>query len=570
MNFKKIIKHTGVIVGLILGCQCSNLGALEVVLAWDCPTNNVDGTALADLSGYKLYYGSSSSRNYSAILDVGNTNQFKVTGLLQGSTYYFSVTACVSNDSQSEYSSELVWTAADTTPPSISSVSSVSLTADASGMAAVPNLIQNATATDNCSPSASVVLSQVPSAGTLIGSGITSVILTATDQAGNSAQATVLVTVALALPSVTLSSPVNNAIYTAPATIPLTANVAANGHSLTKVQFLDGTNLLGETTSPFACTWSNVTANTYTTLFVRLVYDAGTIDSTPVTVVVNPPPDTTPPSISVVSSVSLTADASGMAAVPNLVQNATVSDNCSPSASIVLSQVPSAGTLIGSGITSVILTATDQAGNSAQTTVLVTVTVPPPVVVPPVVVDPLPAPWNTQDIGSGITTGSVSFSSGTYTLTGSGNVSGSADKFRFVYQTLSGNGEIKARVASLQNAGTTAKAGIMIRESLATGSRQTSLSLLASGKLEFLRRTSTGGSVKITTSTGNVTPNNWIRLVRKSSTITAYKSSNGTTWTSIGSQYISMASTISFGLVTASGTTGTLSTASMDNVTVVP
>jgi len=569
MNFKKIIKHAGVIVGLILGCQCSNLGALEVVLAWDSPTNNVDGTALADLSGYKLYYGTS-PRNYSAILDVGNTNLCKVTGLLQGSTYYFAVTACVSNDSQSEYSSELLWIASDTTPPTISAVSSVSLTADASGLVAVPNMAPNATVTDNCSLPANIALSQTPSAGTLIGAGVTSVMLTATDEAGNSAQATVLVTVALALPSVTLSSPVNNAIYTAPATIPLTANVAANGHSLTKVQFLDGTNLLGETTSPFACTWSNVTANTYTTLFVRLVYDTGTIESTPVTVVVNLPPDTMPPTISAASSVTLTADASGMAAVPNLVQNATVSDNCSPSASIVLSQVPSAGTLIGSGITSVILTATDQAGNSAQTTVLVTVTVPPPVVVPPVVVDPLPAPWNTQDIGSGITTGSVSFSSGTYTLTGSGNVSGSADKFRFVYQTLSGNGEIKARVASLQNAGTTAKAGIMIRESLATGSRQISLSLLASGKLEFLRRTSTGGSVKITTSTGNVTPNNWIRLVRKSSTITAYKSSNGTTWTSIGSQYISMASTISFGLVTASGTTGTLSTATMDNVTVVP
>ncbi len=392
MNFNKIIKLTGVIAGIMMGCQSSNVSALEVVLAWDASTNNIDGTALAGLTGYKLYYGAS-SRNYSAILDVGNTNFFKVTGLLQGSTYYFAVTACVSNDSQSEYSSELAWTASDTTPPTISTVSSVTLNADASGMAAVPNFVQNATVTDNCS---------------------------------------------------------------------LPANIA-------------------------------------------------------------------------------------------------------------LSQTLSAGTLIGAGVTSVILTATDEAGNSAQTSVLVTVTVPPPVVVePPVVVNILPSPWNTQDIGTGIASGSASFSNSVYTVSGAGNISGTADKFRFVYQVLSGNGEVKARVASLQNAGTMAKAGIMIRESLTSGSRQTSLSLLASGKLEFLRRTSTGGSVKTTVSTGNVAPNNWIRLVRKSSTITAYKSANGTTWTSIGSQYLSMASTISFGLVTASGNTNTLSTAIIDNVTVVP
>jgi hypothetical protein len=302
----------------------------------------------------------------------------------------------------------------------------------------------------------------------MIGSGITSVTLTATDEAGNSSQATVLVTV-LALPTVAVSSPGNGAIYTAPATIPLTANVSANGHSLTKVQFFNGTNLIGEAAAPFACTWSNATANTYT-LSARLFYDGGTVDSTPVTFVVNA----------------------------------------------------------------------------------------------------LPAPWNTQDIGTGIVSGNASVSSGVFSVSGAGNISGRADKFRFVYQVLSGDGEIKARVSSLQNAGSSAKTGIMIRESLTSGSRQTTLSLLASGKIEFLRRTSTGGSVKTTVSTGNVAPNNWVRLVRKGLTITAYKSSNGSTWTSIGSQYIFMASTISFGLVTASGNTNTLTTATIDNVTVVP
>lgn len=398
MNFDKIIKHAKLIIGLFIGCQSLNLNASEVALTWDPPSNNVDGTALTALTGYKMYYGTS-SRSYSATLDVGNTNTFNLTGLLQGSTYYFAVTAYDSNNVESDFSTELVWLAPDTTAPSISTVSAVSLTADASGMATVPNLVQNAVVTDNCSPLASIVITQNPLAGTLIGIGDTSVVLTAQDAAGNSAQATVILTVAAPAP----------------------------------------------------------------------------------------------------------------------------------------------------------------------------VVVEPPVVVPPAeIVNTLPAPWNTQDIGTGIAAGNASFSNNVYTVSGAGNISGTADKFRFVYQVLSGDGEVKARVSALQNAGLGAKAGIMIRESLTSGSRCASLALLANGQVEFLRRSSTGGSVKSTLTTGNVAPNNWLRLVRSGGKIVAYKSANGTTWTSIGSQSITMASTISFGLVTASGTTSTLSTASMDNVTVVP
>lgn len=385
-NFDKTIKHAKLIIGLFIGCQSLNLTASEVSLAWDPPINTIDGTTLTDLTGYKLYCGTS-SRSYSTISDIGNTNTCKVAGLLEGSTYFFAITTCISNTLQSDYSAELVWSA----------------------------------------------------------------------------------------------------------------------------------------------------------------------------------PDTTPPTISVVASVTLNADASGLDPLPDLFQSATVTDNCSPSASILLTQTPAAGTLIGAGVTSVLLTATDGAGNSAQATVLVTVVVP-----PSEVVNTLPAPWNTQDIGTGIATGNASFSNNIYIVSGAGNISGTADKFRFVYQVLSGDGEIKARVAALQNAGTGAKAGIMIRESLTSGSRHASLSLLANGQVEFLRRSSTGGTVKSSVSTGNVAPNNWIRLVRSGQKITAYKSSNGTTWTSIGSQSINMASTISFGLVTASGNTNTLSTATIANVTVVP
>ncbi len=51
--------------------------------------------------------------------------------------------------------------------------------------------------------------------------------------------------VALAPPTIALTSPANNAVFTAPATINLAASVTANGHSITRVQFLQRHNTAG-------------------------------------------------------------------------------------------------------------------------------------------------------------------------------------------------------------------------------------------------------------------------------------------------------------------------------------
>ena len=70
--------------------------------------------------------------------------------------------------------------------------------------------------------------------------------------------------IVLAPPTIALTSPANNAAFTAPATISLAANVTANGHTITKVQFYNGATLLGEdTNAPYAFTWSSVAAGNY-------------------------------------------------------------------------------------------------------------------------------------------------------------------------------------------------------------------------------------------------------------------------------------------------------------------
>jgi hypothetical protein len=77
-----------------------------------------------------------------------------------------------------------------------------------------------------------------------------------------------------------------------------------------------------------------------------------------------------------------------------------------------------------------------------------------------------------QDVGAVGLPGSASFDGiGTYTVNGSGSdIWDVADSFQFVYKPLSGDGEIVARVASLNNPDFWTKAGVMIRQDTSPGS----------------------------------------------------------------------------------------------------
>src|SRR5579864_2359741 len=79
---------------------------------------------------------------------------------------------------------------------------------------------------------------------------------------------------------------------------------------------------------------------------------------------------------------------------------------------------------------------------------------------------PLPTAWLDEDIGEGIKPGSATYSSGVFTVAGSGNsdLSVTTDGFHFAYQVLSGDFSIVARVVSVGY--NLVQAGVMIRASL--------------------------------------------------------------------------------------------------------
>lgn len=65
-------------------------------------------------------------------------------------------------------------------------------------------------------------------------------------------------------PAVNLTNPANNATFVAPASVQLDATASDSDGSVTKVEFFDGSTLLGEdTNSPYSFTWNNVAVGNY-------------------------------------------------------------------------------------------------------------------------------------------------------------------------------------------------------------------------------------------------------------------------------------------------------------------
>ena len=177
--------------------------------------------------------------------------------------------------------------------------------------------------------------------------------------------------------------------------------------------------------------------------------------------------------------------------------------------------------------------------------------------------------WSGGDIGGPGAAGSYTLSGGTFTVKGSGSdIYYNVDSFQFVSQVLTGDGSITARVVSQSNTNSWAKAGVMIRETLTTGSRNAFLPVTPQNGVVFQARTATGGSSTTITYGPKVAAPYWVRLVRAGNIINAYASADGVTWTSLGQTTINMTSQVYVGLAVTSHNNGTLSTVLFDNVTV--
>jgi len=374
---------------------------------------------------------------------------------------------------------------------------------------------------------------------------------------GNSTVTTGVYTIDTA-PTVSITAPTPSQVFTAPASIAITATASDTDGTISKVEFYNGANLLGtSSTSPYSFTWTNVAAGSYT--LTAKAYDNYNLTTTSsgVNVISDTPP-----------TVSLTAPAANTnyIAPASVALTATASDSDGTISKVEFYQ---GSTLVGTVSTSPYsytwtnvamgnysLTAKAYDNNNVTTTSsAVNIIV-----------------WGTSDIGSVGVAGSASYSGSTFTVSGAGaGVTSTADAFRYVYRQFSGNTTIVARVASATSPSTATRAGVMMRQNLNANSIEASALYKPTSTyyVYFLRRTSAGGSTSSTTSSTAAAPPYWVKVVRSSNTLSAFMSANGSSWTAVGSgTTVTMTDPIYVGLAVTSGNTSAAKTVTFDNVSI--
>ncbi len=178
------------------------------------------------------------------------------------------------------------------------------------------------------------------------------------------------------------------------------------------------------------------------------------------------------------------------------------------------------------------------------------------------------------DIGAPSQAGSASISGSTYTIKGGGaDIWGTRDQFNFDYIPTSGTAHtLVAKVTSITNTNSWAKAGVMFRDSTATGAIFVDMVATQGSGVSFQWRSVANGncSDSQTASVGTPTSTNpvWVKLVKNGATYTGYYSLNGTTWNQVGTQLItfSNANYLS-GLAVTAHNNAALNTAIFTNVT---
>ena len=171
------------------------------------------------------------------------------------------------------------------------------------------------------------------------------------------------------------------------------------------------------------------------------------------------------------------------------------------------------------------------------------------------------------DLGTPGKAGSHTVENSTYTLRGAGSdMAGTADHGYFLGTAITGNFSVTTRIVSQTNDNAWAKAGLMIRQTTASNSQCATLLMTPSNGVTFQYRASAGASAGVTTTT-SITAPSWLRIIRNGTTVSAWRSPDGITWTQVGTnQTVSLADPVLVGLAMTSHNTGILGTAVFDNL----
>src|SRR4029077_766827 len=134
---------------------------------------------------------------------------------------------------------------------------------------------------------------------------------------------------------------------------------------------------------------------------------------------------------------------------------------------------------------------------------------------------------------------------------------------------MNGEGKMGARGSTQQNTDPQAKAGVMIRETLAPGAANAAVVVMPTNAVQFQRRVSTNGTSVYSRATGaGIVVPYWVKLIRFGNVFTAYHSADGSTWKALGTSTIPMSSNVLIGLAVTShnNTVGSQATFDHENL----
>ena len=179
----------------------------------------------------------------------------------------------------------------------------------------------------------------------------------------------------------------------------------------------------------------------------------------------------------------------------------------------------------------------------------------------------LPQPWLHQDIGRVGLQGEAALTNNQWTVRGSGvDIWANSDGFHFLYQPWRGDGQIVARVFRQEATDPWARAGVMIRENLEAESRHLMAAVTPTNGVLFLYRDQLGGNTALESGGAIDGGPVWLKLTRRGSVLTSYRSVDGQTWEWLGTEAMNLPDEIYFGIAVSSHDNSVLGTAVFDSV----
>jgi outer membrane protein assembly factor BamB len=222
---------------------------------------------------------------------------------------------------------------------------------------------------------------------------------------------------------------------------------------------------------------------------------------------------------------------------------------------------------IGIAITS---TNWEELGTATFDSIKVSDQAPPPAVL-------CPDTWMCSDVGfkASLLSGTQMYDNGSWLLQAAGaDIANTSDQFHAVWQKLTNNGNVSARVTSIKQLNDYSKAGVMLREGEDPGSRFYAIFTTPQKGLVVEYREVQGGNaalIDIPLSDQTKIPV-YLKVTREGDLFNAYYSQDGVNWTVVEGQQktIPMSTTLFAGLALTSHSQTNIGTATIDSVHVGP